>query len=91
MGNPTQELYVKVRKEYISHLDAKKRMTIREPEYAYYHVQEYDDGHIEMYPRVLVEPDKISEKTLHMLDTAMDNYQKGRVSNPIDLQGIDIE
>jgi hypothetical protein len=82
---------VKVQKEYVGHLDSKKRITIREPEYAYYHVREYEDGHIEMYPRVLVDPGTISENTLHMLDKAMDNYKKGRVSEPIDVQGIDIE
>lgn len=82
---------MKVRKDYVGHLDSKKRLTIREPEYSYYHVQEYDDGHIVMYPRVLVDPDKISEKALRMLDTAMENYKKDRVSDPIDIQGIDIE
>ena len=82
---------MKVQKEYVGHLDSKRRITIRQPEYAYYHVREFDDGHIEMYPRVLVDPDKISENALHMLDTAMDNYKKGRVSEPIDVQGIDIE
>jgi uncharacterized protein (UPF0218 family) len=54
-------------------------------------VREYDDGHIEMHPRVLVDPGTISENALHMLDTAMDHYKKGRVSEPIDVQGIDIE
>jgi hypothetical protein len=38
-----------------------------------------------------VDPGTISENTLHMLDKAMDNYKKGRVSEPIDVQGIDIE
>ena len=82
---------MKVQKEYVGHLDSKRRITIRAPEYAYYHVREYDDGHIEMYPRVLVDPDTISENALHMLDAAMDNYKKGRASEPIDVHGIDIE
>ena len=54
-------------------------------------VQKEYDGHIELYSRALVDPDKISENALHMLDTAMDHYKKGRVSEPIDVQGIDSE
>ena len=51
----------------------------------YYHVVEFPNGKIELQPRVLVEPFEISEDTLRMMDSAMDNYKKGIVSEPIDL------
>ena len=72
-------------KEYDAKIDTKKRITLRGSEYDYYHVIEFPNGKIELQPRVLVEPFEISEDTLRMMDSAMDNYKKGIVSEPIDL------
>ena len=69
-------------KEYDAKIDTKKRITLRGSKYDYYHVIEFPNGKIELQPRVLVEPFEISEDTLH---SAMDNYKKGIVSEPIDL------
>ena len=41
-------------------------------------------GTIELSPRELVHPDKISEKTLHMIDKAVKKFKEGEVSEPID-------
>ena len=78
------EMLAKI-KEYDTRLDSKNRFTVRGAEYDYYHVREFDDGHIELHPRVLVDPIEISKNTLSMIDSAAANMQTGRVSAPIDL------
>ena len=72
-------------KEYDAHLDMKKRITLRGAEAEYYAVRLFDDGHILLEPRVLVPPDVVSKRTLRMLDRAAENFKKGKVSEPIDL------
>ncbi|MCK4818350.1 hypothetical protein KA005_21450 [bacterium] len=74
-----------VMKEYDTKIDSKNRFTIRGAKYGYYHVREYNDGHIELVPRVLVSPNTISRKTIHMMDKAVENFKDGKVSEPIDL------
>ena len=72
-------------KEYDAKMDSKKRITLRNAAYEYYHVEEYMDGRILLEPRELVAPLIVSENTLHMMDTAMDNLKKGIVSDAVDL------
>ena len=72
-------------KNYNAKIDTKKRVTLRNAKYDNYHVKEYDDGRIILEPRILVPPFEISEKTLNMMDSAIDNFKKERVSDPIDL------
>lgn len=71
-------------KEYNTNLDSKNRLTVRKPDYTHYHVMEFEDGHIELLPRVLVDPNLISENSLKMMDKSMQNYKKDTVSAPID-------
>ncbi len=75
-------------KEYDAKMDAKKRITLRGSIYDYYHVIEFPNGRIELEPRVLVEPFEISEDTLRMIDSSMDNLKKGKASKPIDLSSF---
>ncbi len=75
-------------KEYDAKIDAKKRITLRGSIYDYYHVIEFPNGRIELEPRVLVEPFEISEDTLRMIDSSMDNLKKGKASKPIDLSSF---
>ncbi len=75
-------------KEYDAKIDTKKRITLRGSSYEYYHVIEFPNGKIELEPRVLVEPFEISEDTLRMVDTSMDNLKKGKASEPIDLSSF---
>lgn len=44
--------------EYDTKIDSKKRFTLRGAQYDYYHVYEYEDGHIELTPRILVHPEE---------------------------------
>ena len=75
--------------EYDTTIDSKFRITVRGKArnklYKNYHVKIYTDGHIVLEPRVLVHPDQISEKTLKMMDSAMENYAKGNYSESVDL------
>jgi hypothetical protein len=72
-----------VKKEYESKLDNKKRLTIRGSKYRYYKIKEFEDGHLELEPRVLVSPDEISENTLKMMDQSVENIKKGKTSEKI--------
>ena len=72
-------------KEYDAKIDSKKRLTLRNALFEYYHVEEFDDGKIVLEPRELVAPFQISEKSLAMMDQAMENLKHGKVSKAIDL------
>lgn len=72
-----------VLKNYDAKIDSKKRITIRNPKYEYYHVTEQDNGVVILEPRELVDPLTISKKTLASMDEAMENLDKGVVFGPI--------
>lgn len=70
---------------YHARLDEKKRIVIRHPQYSYYEVREFSDGHIELFPRVLADPDEIiSLSTLQMMDAAVTHLTHGIASAPVD-------
>jgi hypothetical protein len=73
-------------KKYDAKLDDKKRITIRDSKYDFYHVEEFEDGTLVLKPRVLVDPNEISEKTLRMMDKSMKNLKNGIVSKPLELE-----
>lgn len=72
-------------KAYDAKMDSKRRITLRNALYEYYHVEEFEDGRIVLEPRELVPPFSISEKSLAMMDQSMKNLQGGNVSPAIDL------
>ena len=72
-------------KSYDAKIDSKKRITLRNVHYDYYHVEEFGDGRIVLEPRELTKPFQVSENTLKMMDSSMENFSKGLVSDPIDL------
>lgn len=72
-------------KEYDAKVDSKKRLTLRESRYEYYHVQHYSDGSIMLQPRVLVEPLYVSEKSLEMMDSSVDHLKNGKAGKAVDL------
>ncbi len=74
-----------VLKEYDTKLDAKNRVTVRKPQFDRFHVIEFDDGHIELRPRVLIDPNLVSANTLRTMDSSIENLKQGKVSKPIDL------
>jgi hypothetical protein len=79
---------VSIIKKYEAKLDSKHRITIRESEYQYFQVTQYSDGHLELLPRVLVDPKEISRNTLNMVEKAVENFQSEKVSESINLDSI---
>ena len=73
-------------KNYDAKLDSKKRITIRNPQYEYYHVVEQDDGVVVLHPRKLVDPLTISKATLDAMDKAMENIDNGVVYGPVKIK-----
>jgi hypothetical protein len=64
--------------------DARNRITLPATAvFEHYHVKTFEDGHIELYPRVLADP-LISMRTLDMLDDAMAHFGKGATGAKID-------
>lgn len=76
-------------KEYDAKIDSKKRLTLREAAFEYYHVEHYADGRILLAPRELVSPFQVSGNTLHMMDQSMENIKSGKVSPAIDLSDLE--
>ncbi len=72
-------------KNYVAHLDNKKRITLRGAAYQYYNVKEYGNGCIILEPRELALPKNISARTLSDMDRAVRNFKKGDVSPSVDL------
>lgn len=58
--------------------DARNRVTLPASEFEHYHVMSFEDGHIELYPRILTDP-LISMRTLETMDTAMANFSRGMI------------
>ena len=77
-----------VLKTYDAKLDSKKRITIRNPKYDYYHVVEKENGVVVLEPRTLVDPFTISKKTLKEMEEDAKNLKSGIVSEPVYLTGI---
>ena len=75
--------------EYDAKLDSKKRLTIRGARTKFYHVTEREDGTIELSPRELVHPDEVSKRTLEMVEKAIDNFQSGEASEPVNLDELE--
>ncbi len=75
-------------KDYIVHIDSKKRITLRGSAYEYYDVKEYSNGCIILEPREMKVPASISAKTLEDMDRAVANIKRGEVSEPVDLSDV---
>ena len=73
-------------KTYDARLDSKKRITIRNPKYEYYHVVEHSNGVVTLEPRKLVDPLTVSANTLKDMDEAVQNVKKGVVYGPIKIK-----
>jgi hypothetical protein len=63
--------------------DPRKRFTIAEATFEHYHAQIFDDGHIELHPRILVDP-TISLGTLERMDDVMEHFARGHVGPRLD-------
>ena len=78
-------------KDYVAHLDNKKRITLRGATYQYYNVKEYGNGCIILEPRESSVPKSISSRTLADMDRAVSNFKRGDVSSAIDLSDFSKE
>ncbi len=72
-------------REYDAKLDSKKRLTLRDAAYDYYHVSVLPDQRILLEPRILTVPFEVSGKTLEMMDRSIDHMKQGIVSQSLDL------
>ena len=72
-------------REYDAKLDSKKRLTLREAGYEYYHVSVLPDQRIVLEPRVLTTPFEVSANALKMMDNSVEKIKKGKVSPATDL------
>ena len=72
-----------VLKTYDARLDSKKRITIRNPKYEYYHVVEKENGVVVLEPRQLVDPFTISKNTYEDMKEDVENLKKGVASKPV--------
>ena len=75
-------------KDYVAHLDNKKRITLRGAAYQYYNVKEYGNGCIILEPRELAVPESISARTLADMNRAVSNFKRGDVFPAIDLSDL---
>lgn len=72
-------------REYDTRLDSKKRVTLRNALFEYYHVLEMENGTIIMEPRELTVPFQVSANTLAMMDESVRNIKAEKVSDKVDL------
>ena len=72
-------------REYDAKLDSKKRLTLREAGYEYYHVSVLPDQRIVLEPRVLTTPFEVSANTLKMMYSSVKKKKKGKVSPALNL------
>lgn len=75
-------------RSYDAKIDSKKRITLRNALFEYFHVEEYDDGTIVLEPRELAKPFSVSANTLAIMDSSIENLKNGTVSDPIDLSVV---
>jgi len=76
-------------REYDTRLDSKKRVTLRNALFEYYHVLEMENGTIIMEPRELTVPFQVSANTLAMMDESVRNIKAGKVSDKGDLSDFE--
>ena len=95
VGNPTiwgHTMQAAAVRSYNAKVDSKKRITLRNTIYEYFHIEEYEDGKIVLEPQELTKPFQISQNSLSMLDSSVDNFKTGNVSEPLNLSSYtDIE
>ena len=89
MGNPIVGLFepfegvMRAITEYEAKRDERGRVTLKGVSYQHYHVTIFDDEHIELVPRALIDP-RISRRTLAMMDKAMDAMERGEETEAVD-------
>lgn len=68
--------------------DARNRVTLpAKSTFAHYLVRLFEDGHVEMYPRVLADP-TVSLRTLRDMDASMANRAAGKAGAAVDAAAL---
>lgn len=75
--------------EYDAKVDSKKRVTLRNTNFEYYHILQMSDGVIILEPRELRAPFQISANTLSMIEKSMESLKQGIASEPVDLSELE--
>ena len=73
-------------KEYIAHLDSKKRIVVRDATHTIYKVREYSDGHMVFIPCEIKPSSKIKKTTLAQIERSISNLKARKVSGPVDVK-----
>jgi hypothetical protein len=69
--------------------DSRNRITLpADVKYEHFRIKRYDDGHIELYPRLLVDA-TISRNALREMDEAMANFHAGHVGEALDVEALE--
>lgn len=69
--------------------DSRNRITLpADVEYEHFRMKRYDDGRIELWPRLLVDA-TISRNALREMDEAMANFHAGRVGEALDIEALE--
>ena len=76
---------MEITKNYIAHIDSKKRITLKEASHEYYNVKVCENGCIILAPLDQAPSVQISERTLQDMDQAIETYHTGKVSEVINL------
>ena len=85
MPAATQNQNLQIIEDYDIAADDKRRISLRNAKTKYFHVKAFANGCYLLEPRVLVPPQKISSRSLAMLEKSVANLKKSKVSEPIDL------
>jgi hypothetical protein len=76
-----------VLQEYEAKIDNKHRCVIHGTgAFDRYHVKVFENGTIEMTPRVLASPDQLSKKTLRMVYGSIKNLKEGKSGSVVDFK-----
>lgn len=68
--------------------DARNRVTLPPSStFAHYLVRVFEDGHVEMYPRVLADP-TVSLRTLRDMDASMAHLAAGKAGAAVDAAAL---
>jgi hypothetical protein len=86
---PATEITMSIVSELDIKKDSRNRITLpADLDYEYFHMVRYEDGHIELYPRALIDP-TISRRTLRDMDEDMANFTQGRVGEVLDVDALE--
>jgi hypothetical protein len=77
----------KLMQEYDAKLDNKRRCVIHGiMPFDRYHVKVFENGKVEMTPRVLASPEELSAKTLRMIYSSIKSLKKEKAGSAVDFK-----